>query len=106
MIEKILTAAAIPSQAARFPDPPGLHAIYFDSVDADGSDDGTRRILTHDYTVELYSPSIKEGNAALKRLTAQLDAEGVHYTTQGWYWMSEIRRYQEVIEFTHIEKPN
>ncbi len=104
MLTEIMTAASIPSQAARFPDPPAVHAVIFDSVVADGPDDGPRRIYTHDSTVELYAPTIKRGDEALHRLTTELDARGISYTTQGWYWLDAIKSYQEVIEFTYIEK--
>lgn len=104
MIDEILTAAAIPSREARFPDPPELHAVYFDSVEAEGPDGGPARIFTHDGTVELYAPSTDAGNVAKKRLEAQLDARGIPYTTQGWYWLKELRRYQEIYEFTYIVK--
>lgn len=104
MLIDILEAAAIPSKAARFPDPPAVHAVYFDSVVADGPDEGARRVFTHDCTVELYAPTIKKGNSALQQLAKELDARGISYTTQGWYWLDTIQRYQEVIEFTHIEK--
>jgi hypothetical protein len=49
-------------------------------------------------------PNIAAGNAARRRFLAELDARGIHYSTQGWYWLSDIRRYQEIIEFTFIEK--
>ncbi len=107
MIEEILTAAAIPSQAARFPDPPEIHAVFFDSIDTDSPDNpdqGPAIQAMHDCTVELYAPSIEAGDEALHRLTAQLEARGIRYTTQGWYWLNEIRRYQEIVEFSHIEK--
>lgn len=107
MIEEILTAAAIPSQAARFPDPPELHAVYFDSADTDGLDNpdqGPALQARHDCTVELYAPSIKVGDSALTRVKEQLEARGIRYTTQGWYWLSTIQRYQEIVEFSHIEK--
>lgn len=103
MIETILDAAAVPAQAARFPDPPDLHAVYFDSVTAGGPDD-ENRIFTHDCTVELYAPTIAAGNDAKWRICEELDARGIHYTTQGWYWLNDVRRYQEIIEFTYIEK--
>lgn len=102
MIQDILKAAAIPSQEAHYPDPPALHAVWFDSVDADGPDLGPSQIFTHDCTVELYAPSISEGNVARQRLFDQLDAHSIHYETQGWYWLKEICRYQEVITFTYI----
>ena len=34
----------------------------------------------------------------------EMDEEGIRYTTQGWYWLSTIQRYQEIVEFSHIEK--
>ena len=102
-MKKILTAAIIPARAARFPDPPAqTYAVYFDSVDVDGPDGGPGRIFTHNGTVELYAPTIDEDAKA--RLEAELDARGIHYTTQGWYWLAEVRRYQEIYEFTFIEK--
>jgi hypothetical protein len=104
MLNEILKAASIPSQAARFPDPPAVHAVYFDSVDADGPDDGPRRVYSHNCTVELYAPTIKKGDTALQQLAAELDARGISYTTQGWYWLDAIQRYQEVIEFSYIQK--
>ena len=104
MIDEILTAAAIPYQAARFPDPPEIHAVIFDSISTDGPDLGPATTAEHDSTVELYAPSIEAGDEALHRLTAQLDARGIRYTTQGWYWLSTIQRYQEIVEFSHIEK--
>lgn len=104
MLSDILAAAAIPSQAARFPNPPDLHAVYFDSTETDGPDIGEHRIVHHDCTVELYAPSIEAGDKAKDRLTAQLGARSIRYTTQGWYWLNTIRRYQEIIEFSYIEK--
>jgi hypothetical protein len=104
MIEKILKAAAVPSQAARFPDPPELHAVYFDSTTAEGADLGPALSITHDCIVELYAPSVSAGNDAKRRICEELDALGIRFTTQGWYWLSDIRRYQEIIEFTYIEK--
>lgn len=107
MIDEILTAANIPAQAARFPDPPHIHAVYFDSIDTEGLDNpdlGPPLSIQHDCTVELYAPSIKAGDEALRRLQAELDTRGIRYTTQGWYWLSSIQRYQEVVEFSHIEK--
>lgn len=104
MINKFLTAAGIPSKPARFPDPPPLHAVYFDSWETEGADIGAPLSITHDCTVELYAPSIEAGDAALQKLGAQLDAHSIRYTTQGWYWLSAIQRYQEVIEFSYIQK--
>ena len=104
MIQEILKAAAIPSAAARFPDPPQLHAVYFDSIETDGPDIGTPHSALHSCIVELYAPNVKKGDQALQQLKAELDARGIRYTTQGWYWLSAIQRYQEIIEFSYIEK--
>lgn len=105
MIVELLNAAAIPSKAGRFPDPPKqTYAVYFDHVTADGPDAGPSRIFTHDYEVELYAPTIEDGEKAKARLDPELDARGLHYTTQGWYWLKDAQRYQEIYEFTHIEK--
>lgn len=108
MMKEILITASIPARAARYPDPPEIHAIYFDSVSTDAvdinPDVGPALGTQHDCTVELYAPSDAAGNEALRRLQALLDARSIRYTTQGWYWLSSIQRYQEVIEFTYIEK--
>lgn len=103
MIEQILTAAGIPSQAAQFSDPPRVtYAVYFDSVTAEGPDADASRIFTHDCTVELYAPTVDPETKA--RLEAELDARGIPYTTQGWYWLGTTQRYQEIYEFSYIEK--
>lgn len=104
LINDILTSAGIPAKPARFPDPPPLHAVIFDSTETDGPDECPSRIITHDCTVELYAPSVESGTQALHRLQAQLDALCIQFTTQGWYWLSAAQRYQEVIEFSYIEK--
>jgi hypothetical protein len=104
IIEEILTAAEIPSRAARFPDPPDTFAVYFDSIATEGPDMGPAIIAEHDSTVELYARTTKAGDSALQQLKAQLDARGIRYTTQGWYWLDSVQRYQEVVEFSHIEK--
>lgn len=104
MIKEILTSADIPSRPARFPDPPELHAVYFDSTDVDGADLEGPLSITHEYTVELYAPTISEGDVAKHRLESELNSRGIRFATQGWYWLSEIRKYQEIYEFTHIEK--
>lgn len=103
MLSEILTAAIIPAREAKFPNPPNdTHAVYFDGVTADGPDFDPNRILTHDCTVELYARTPDPDAKA--RLEAQLGAHGIAYTTQGWYWLDSIHRYQEIYEFQYIEK--
>lgn len=102
MLDTLLKAAAIPAREGRYPRPPAeTYAVYFDAVESDGPD-GYNRIFTHDCTVELYAPAIdRESTAALERA---LEANGIHYTSQGWYWLSTIQRYQNIYEFTYITK--
>lgn len=110
MVNKILTASGLPYKEARFPDPPReTHAIYFDGVTREKPDpvprtgtEGVPCILTHDIMVELYAPVIDP--AAASALEAAIDAEGLEYTSQGWYWLSNIQRYQNIYEFTYTEK--
>lgn len=104
MLNNIMTASSIPAKEARFPNPPELFAVYFDSIEAEGPDRSRSRIYHHDCVVELYVPNVAEGNEAKARLTAELDARGLEYTTQGWHWLDSIRRYQEIIEFNYITK--
>lgn len=105
MIKEILTAAAIPHQPAQFPDPPSqTYAVYFDSTTSDGPDVGPGLTITHDCMVELYAPSISDGDASLNGLRSELNARSIRCTTQGWYWLSSIQRYQEIVEFTYIKK--
>ena len=103
MIEEILTAAAVLAKEAQFSAAPELFAVWFDSTETDGSDFSVD-LITHDCTVELYAPTISEGNAARQRILAQLKSRGIHYATQGWFWLQAISRYQEIIEFTYLEK--
>ena len=104
MIRSILKAAGVPGKPARFPDPPPVHAVYFDSVDTDGADSGYPFTCAHDCTIELYAPTITAGDKALAAIGKQLIAAGKHYSQQGWYWLSAIQRYQNIIEFSYTEK--
>lgn len=102
MVESILKAASIPSQPARYPDPPACtYAVWFDSVDVDGPD-GCNRIFTHDITVELYES--RQDPAAEAAIEAELNAQGISWAKQPRYWLSSIQRYQAIYEFTYIEK--
>lgn len=102
MVKDILTAAGIPFQSARFPNPPAVtYAVYFDDVTAEGADHDNC-IFTHDITVELYEPQ-KDG-AAESAVEAALNARGIPWTKQARYWLDAIRRYQVIYEFTYIVK--
>lgn len=102
MIEKILNAAHLLFWPARCPVPPEeTYAVYFDEVTADGPD-GHNFIFTHEVMVELYEPT--HDDASESALEAELNARGIPWTKQARYWLSEIRRYQVVYEFSYIEK--
>lgn len=102
MIETLLAAAAIPSRQARYHDAPqGTYGIWFDEAETDGADD-VNCLLVHNGTVELYAPEPdKDAEAAFE---AELDARGIHWSKQGWYWMDNLKRYQNIYEFSYIEK--
>lgn len=102
IISEILTAATIPSQEARFPDPPDqTYAIWFDETTADGPDLATR-IFTHDSMVELYEPALDD--AAETRLETELNKRGIHWTKTARNWLQSVRRYQVAYDFTIITK--
>lgn len=102
MIEEILASAGLPGKPARFPNPPsGPYAVFFDSVDADGPD-GFNRIFTHHITIELYAPIAEQ--KVKSSLEKELNARGLHFTTQGWFWLGSVQRYQEIYEFDYITK--
>ena len=104
MIKTILMAAAIPHQEAQYPDPPECtFAVWLESITGGGSDSSVD-IFEHSCTIELYAPTIPAGNEDRARLLAELAARGIHYTTQGWYWLNDIHRYQEVCEFSYFSK--
>ena len=102
MLEKILTAAALPHRAGRYADPPATtYAITFDDVGASGPD-GYNMILQHDCMVELYE--LQPDDAAEAAMEAALNARGLPWTKQARYWLKDIKRYQVVYEVTYIEK--
>lgn len=104
MIKEIAKAAGLNIREARHQKPPsGVYGVYMDSVEAGGAD-GENCIRVHEYTLEIYSPSAKDANAAEAAVEEALDALGIPWTKQGRYWLEDAQRYQEIYEFTHIEK--
>lgn len=106
MIKNILTAAGFIEnetfRRTRFLSPPGgTYAIYMDDVSTDGPD-GSNRIYTHNYTVELYEPA--PDDAAEAAVEAAIDAAGLKYTKQDRYWLQDEQLYQVIYEFIYIEK--
>lgn len=106
MTSQILTAARIPHEKARYPDPPaGTYAIHFDDIEVDGPDHleaGAPWVAHHDCTIELYEPA--PDPAVEAALEAQLTAQGVAWTKQDRYWLDNIKRYQVIYEFSYITK--
>lgn len=107
MIKKILTDAGLVEnetfREARFPSPPSKsYAVYFDEIELDGSDDLTKVIITHDYTVELYEPA--PDAATEKAIENAIRAQGLRFTKQARYWLQDEQRYQVIYELTHREK--
>ena len=105
MINAILTASGIPYRQGRFLSPPAeTYAVYFDSHEVSGADPipGAPKIIRHDCTVELYEP--KADTEAEAAFEAALDAQGLNWTKQDRYWLSNAQRYQVIYEFTYNEK--
>lgn len=104
MIKNILTAAGIEFRQTRFPSPPaGTYAVYMDDVSTDGPD-YINLIYTHDYTIELYTPTLDDADAAEQAVEAAINAVGLPWTKQNRYWLQSEQRYQTIYEFTYREK--
>lgn len=103
MIKEIAKAAGLKLRETRHQKPTGTYGVYMDAVEAGGAD-GVNCIRIHDYTLEIYAPSVSEADAIETRLEDVLDARGIPWTKQGRYWLDSEQKYQEIYEFTHIEK--
>ena len=105
MVNEIMTASGIPYRQGRFLNPPaGTYAVYFDGIELSGADPlpGAPKIVRHDVTVELYEP--KADAEAETAIEAALYAQGLDWTKQDRYWLSNVQRYQVIYEFTYNEK--
>jgi hypothetical protein len=104
MINEIAKAAGLKLRRTRHTKPPsGTYGVYMDAVEAGGAD-GVNLLRRHDYTLEIYAATADELDAAGSAVEDALDERGIPWTKQGGYWLPEEQRYQEVYEFTHIEK--
>lgn len=102
MIEKILTASGVTFRRSHFVRPPAeTYAVYLDDKTTDGPD-GINAIIHHDVTVEVYEP--KADDATEAAIEAAIDAQGLQWTKQDRYWLSDENRYQVIYEFTYTEK--
>lgn len=95
---------AIPAKPGRFPDPPDTFIVWFDAVDADGPDDEAPCVFTHDVTMELYAPTMEAARVAQAALEIAIGTQGLPWTAQGWYWLQNVQRYQNIYEFTYTTK--
>lgn len=104
MIKNILTAAGIEFRQTRFPSSPkGNYVVYQDDVSTDGPD-YINLIYIHDYTIELYAPTLDDADAAEQAIEAAINAVGLPWTKQNRYWLQSEQRYQTIYEFTYREK--
>lgn len=104
MIKEIAKAAGLKLRESRHQKPQGTpYGVYMDAVEAGGAD-GVNCIRTHSYTLEIYSPKADEADEIETAIEDALDARGIPWTKQGRYWLADEQRYQEIYEFSHIEK--
>lgn len=102
MIKEILKATGLQFRRSRFLKPPAeKYAVYMDDVDTDGPD-GINQIFTHNITLEVYAPTMDEDLEAA--IEAELNARGLQWEKQDWYWLQTEQRYQAVYEFSYIIK--
>ena len=107
MIHEILQGAGFRIDATYrqtvFLHPPTVpFVVFFDDVDADGTDDGCE-VLTHDIRIELYS-SVNPAPQSEKAIESELAARGLHYSKTGRTWIQSERYYMTVYDFSYIEK--
>ena len=103
MVDKILTQAGVKYREARYMEKPlpDTYAVYFDDREASGADD-VGGLITHNITIEVYETRPDDATeAAIERA---LDAQGLEWTSQARYWLTDEQRYQVIYEFTYIEK--
>lgn len=103
MIKAITKAAGLEIRETRHQKPGDTYGVYMDAVEAGGAD-GVNCIRRHDITLELYAPTAAKAEAAESALEDVLDARGIPWTKQGRYWLKDEQKYQEIYEFTYIEK--
>lgn len=104
MINKIAQAAGLKLRKTRHQKPPSeTYGVYMDAVVAGGAD-GENCLRTHNYTLEVYAPTAEAADVAENAIEDALDERGIPWTKQGRYWLADEQKYQEIYEFTHIEK--
>lgn len=103
MTKEMLKAAGIPAWETWSSNPPsGIHAVYADSVEADGPDGMPPCIFRHSVTVELYAA--KPDPKAEAAFEAELGTRGIKWTRRGRYWLNNVQRYQTIYEYAYVAK--
>lgn len=82
--------------------PQRTFVVYFDDVDADGSD-YTTDIFTHSIRFELYAPNRADPTAET-RLEATFRQYCIHYRKLGRTWLENERYFLTTYYFDFIEK--
>lgn len=104
MINAIAKVAGLKLRESRHQKPLSTpYGVYMDAVKAGGAD-GENCLRTHNYTLEVYSPTAEAAEVIETAIEDALDAYGIPWTKQGRYWLADEQRYQEIYEFSHIEK--
>lgn len=104
MIKEIAKAAGLKLRESRHQKPLSTpYGVYMDAVEAGGAD-GVNCLRLHEYTLEVYSPTANDADEIETAIEDALDERGIPWTKQGRYWLTEEQRYQEIYEFSHIEK--
>ena len=107
MIDDILTNAGFVrgrtyTEAVFLRPPNQPFVVYFDDVDADGSD-YTVDVLEHSVRFELYAPEIAAPEAE-QLLETELKARGLSYRRDSRVWIESERYFLTVYEFDYTEK--
>ena len=106
-INEILQAAGFVSgktyaQSCFVKPPQTTFVVYFDDLDADGSD-YTTDFAEHSVRFELYAPN-RADPAAEKRLESMFRQYGIHYRKLGRSWLESERYYLTTYYFDFTEK--
>ena len=83
--------------------PQRTFVVYFDDVDADGSD-YTTDFAEHSVRFELYAPGTRADPTAETRLEATFRQYGIHYRKLGRTWLESERYYLTTYYFDFTEK--
>ena len=102
LLDDILLKINIPFKEACFITPPDEdYIVYFCEVTHRGADN-KNLIMECDISLEFYSENRKEENS--NKIRSALDFYGVEYNETGRQWIDTEQLFQNVFQFTTIEK--